>query len=131
PKEVYIVDAQYTFRELPEWTQPSSNKLLPFYANLLQTGQYVGTSVNWGTRPYNSYCVEHGVYKYWTPPDAETEGAETEEPEEENPDETDETEEWFEDEDPGAEEEPVEEPEGSEGSEEPVEPDVPEEPAEP
>ncbi|MBQ3707645.1 MAG: transglycosylase domain-containing protein [Clostridia bacterium] len=130
PKEVYIVDAQYTFRELPEWTQPSSNKLLPFYANLLQTGQYVGTSVNWGTRPYNSYCVEHGVYKYWTPPGLETEGAETEEETETDEAETDETEEWFEDEPDEGPDEP-EEPEEPEEEREPVEPDAPEEPVEP
>ena len=135
PKEVYIVDAQYTFRELPEWTPASANKLLPFYANLLQTGQYVGTSVNWGTRPYNSYCVEHGVYNFWSPPEEETEAPETEEPEkteegEENPDGEDESpdeDEWFEDEEPVKTDEPAE----PDSAEEPAEPDVPAEPAEP
>ena len=65
PTEVYVVDAQYTYREMPSWGTPAYWVGVPFYRNLLKDGEYCGSSYVY--RPYNSYCVEHGVWGGWTP----------------------------------------------------------------
>ena len=66
PREVYIQDAQYVYREMPTWATPAYWKGVPFFRNLLKDGEFCGSS--YAERPYNSYCVEHGVWNGWSPP---------------------------------------------------------------
>ena len=65
PTEVYIVDAQYVYREMPSWATPAYWAGVAFFRNLLKDGEFCGSS--YAVRPYNSYCVEHGVWNGWQP----------------------------------------------------------------
>lgn len=57
PIQVWIADAQFTYRDVPvNYIYPSDTSR-PFYANTLKAGTYVGTSG--AARPYNSFCAEH------------------------------------------------------------------------
>lgn len=94
PTEVYIVDAQYTYREMDSSVKPSGWWGVPFYIHLLGEGEYGGSSGV--TTPYNAYCYFHCDYRPWggnppaedsgwdwetaLKPDEETVEAETQEP---------------------------------------------------
>ncbi len=103
PTEVYIVDAQYTYREMPSTVKPSGWWGVPFYIHMLGEGEYGGSSGV--TTPHNAYCYFHCDYRPWggNPPaedsgwdwetSDETEAPETEAPETKAPEtETPETE---------------------------------------
>ncbi len=59
PLSVYVTDAQYVYRELPEDVEPGSTWNEPFFINTVPAGQNVGTTNLWGGRQYNSFCYEH------------------------------------------------------------------------
>lgn len=63
PTEVWIVDAQYTYREMPSWVKPAGWWGVPFYVNMLADGEYCGSSGV--TTPYNAYCYLHCDYRAW------------------------------------------------------------------
>ncbi len=65
PTEVYVVDAQYVYREMPSWATPAYWSGVAFFRNLLKDGEFCGSS--YAVRPYNSYCVEHGIWNGWSP----------------------------------------------------------------
>ncbi len=79
PTEVYIVDAQYTYREMPASVEPAGWWGVPFYIKMYGEGEYGGSS---GVdTPYNAYCYFHCDYRPWggNPP-AQSSGVETEAP---------------------------------------------------
>ena len=57
PIQIYVTDAQYTWRRLPEGISPELSSKLPFYHTLLPSGRFSGIS-NVKTQ-YNRYCTEH------------------------------------------------------------------------
>ncbi len=63
PTEVYIVDAQYTYREMDDTVKPAAWDGVPFYINLLGEGEYGGSSGY--AIPYNAYCTTHCDYRPW------------------------------------------------------------------
>ncbi len=63
PTEVYIQDAQYTYREMDSSVKPSGWWGVPFYIHLLGEGKYGGSSGV--TTPYNAYCYLHCDYRPW------------------------------------------------------------------
>ena len=56
PMEVGVSDAQYIYRELPKDVEPGKEGE-PFFINLLDEEEYVGTSGV--AHPYNEYCYKH------------------------------------------------------------------------
>ncbi len=83
PTEVYIVDAQYTYREMPSSVQPAGWWGVPFYIKMYGEGEYAGSSGV--TTPYNAYCYFHCDYRPWggNPP-AEDSGYNTTVPDEDD-----------------------------------------------
>ena len=63
PIQIYITDAQYTWRNIGNATVPQTSPSLPFYANLLPEGEYCGIS-NASTQ-FNRACREHFNYFEW------------------------------------------------------------------
>ena len=63
PSEVYIVDAQYVYRKLPENIMPSSDENKPYFFPILKQGEYCG--ISGGGIQYNRYCKEHFNYSGW------------------------------------------------------------------
>lgn len=63
PAQVYIVDAQYVYRRLPEDVMPSSDENKPYFFPLLKSGEYCG--ISGGSVQYNRYCKEHFNYSGW------------------------------------------------------------------
>lgn len=59
PFSVYVTDAQYVYRDLPETVEPGSTWNVPFFINTIPAGQSVGITNLWGGRQYNSFCYEH------------------------------------------------------------------------
>lgn len=57
PIQVWVADAQFTYRDVPVNYIYPSDTTKPFYANILKPGTYVGTSG--AERPYNSFCSAH------------------------------------------------------------------------
>lgn len=60
PTQIYVTDAQYVWRELGENTAPELSPTLPFFAKLLNTGEYCGISKS--EKQYNRICGKHGRY---------------------------------------------------------------------
>lgn len=65
PIEVAVVDAQYTYREMPSWVKPAGWWGVPFYTNMLASGEYCGSSYPASGTPYNAYCYFHCDYTPW------------------------------------------------------------------
>ncbi len=86
--QIYIVDAQYTFRELSENTKPSTSTTLPFYHSALD-GVYSGITNT--ARQYNCFCNVHTNYDRWDHPEKYTTKADTEEDKPDDKKESDET----------------------------------------
>ena len=57
PTQIYVSDAQYTWREIGEGRVPETAPSLPFYACLLKEGEYCGISKT--DRQYNRACRRH------------------------------------------------------------------------
>jgi len=71
PKEIYVEDAQYVYRDLPDNVMPSKWSGLPFFYNMLGEGHFCGGS--YVDTPSNAYCYLHEDYSKWE--DMETESA--------------------------------------------------------
>ncbi len=59
PMQIYIADAQYTYRDLPSGVSPGGLGE-PFYVNTLISGTYVGSC--YVENPVNGYCYLHTDY---------------------------------------------------------------------
>jgi hypothetical protein len=59
PKQLYVTDAQYVYREIgKEDALPDTDKE-PFFANALPQGQFVGISKTENGRQFNAICLSH------------------------------------------------------------------------
>jgi len=65
PIEVGVVDAQYTYREMPSWVKPAGWWGVPFYVNMIPSGQYCGSSYPASGTPANAFCYFHCDYTPW------------------------------------------------------------------
>lgn len=63
PVEIYVADAQYVYRDLPDNVMPCEWGGLPFFYNSLGEGHYCGTS--YATTANNGYCYLHCDYSKW------------------------------------------------------------------
>jgi hypothetical protein len=63
PMEIYIPDAQYAYREMPSYVMPSTWYTVPFFANMLKSGEYCGSS--YVNTPVNAFCYEHCDFRPW------------------------------------------------------------------
>ncbi len=63
PMQIFVTDAQYTYRELPQGTQPETNPNLPFFANALSENSFSG--ISYGNTQFNRYCRAHFDYYKW------------------------------------------------------------------
>ena len=63
PIEIYISDAQYVWRELPDDVIPETSPSLPYFNNLLGEDEYCG--ISYGTTQFNRYCRAHFDYWKW------------------------------------------------------------------
>ncbi len=63
PTEIYVYDAQYVYRDMPSYIKPSGWWGVPFFVNMLRTGEYCGSS--YVSTPYNAYCYYHCDYTPW------------------------------------------------------------------
>ncbi|MBQ7375626.1 MAG: transglycosylase domain-containing protein [Clostridia bacterium] len=63
PIEIYISDAQYVWRELPDDVLPETSPSLPYFNNLLGEDEYCG--ISYGTTQFNRYCRAHFDYWKW------------------------------------------------------------------
>ena len=63
PMQIYVTDAQYTWRDIGKETLPETSPSLPFYNNMLPKDTYSGIS----NKPmqYNRACREHFNYFEW------------------------------------------------------------------
>ena len=63
PTEVYISDAQYVWRDLPDDVMPETSPSLPYFNNILGEDEYCG--ISYGTTQFNRYCRAHFDYWKW------------------------------------------------------------------
>lgn len=63
PMQVYISDAQYVYRDIGEGILPETASSLPFFNNILQSGEYCGISNT--DEQYNRLCRAHFKYYDW------------------------------------------------------------------
>ncbi len=63
PMELYVTDAQYTFRDIGLDILPETSPMLPFYNNLSKENEYFGISKT--AIQYNRACREHFNYFEW------------------------------------------------------------------
>lgn len=63
PTQIYVEDAQYVYRELPDDVKPGGWWGVPFFDNLLGEDEYCGSS--YVETPYNAFCYEHCDYSRW------------------------------------------------------------------
>lgn len=63
PTQIYITDAQYTWRDIGKETLPETANGLPFFNNLLDKNEYAGISDV--KKQFNSYCRKHFNYHKW------------------------------------------------------------------
>ncbi len=98
PTQIYVEDAQYVYREMPDTIKPGGWWGDPFFVNMLGEGEYCGST--YVTTPYNAYCYKHCDYRPWggnppaedsgyRPPSAEYPPYEDDEPETLPPDDED------------------------------------------
>ena len=63
PVQIYVEDAQYVYREMPDSVKPGGWWGVPFFTNLLEEGEYCGST--YVETPYNAYCYKHCDYRPW------------------------------------------------------------------
>ncbi len=63
PMQIYVTDAQYTWRDIGKDILPATSPTIPFYANILQKDIYCGISKT--DIQYNRACREHFNYFIW------------------------------------------------------------------
>ena len=59
PTQIYVVDAQYVYRELPTDVRPCGWWGEPFFINAIPEGTYIGTTNLKGARQFNSFSYEN------------------------------------------------------------------------
>jgi penicillin-binding protein 1A len=63
PTKIYISDAQYVWRELPDDVMPETSPSLPYFNNLFGEDEYCG--ISYGATQFNRYCRAHFDYWKW------------------------------------------------------------------
>ncbi len=63
PIQIYVSDAQYVVRDLPNDVLPETSPNLPYFNNIFAEGEYGG--ISYGTRQFNRYCRAHFDYWKW------------------------------------------------------------------
>ncbi len=63
PIQIYVTDAQYVWRELPDGVMPSLSPNEPFFINMLDDGDYCG--ISYTDKQFNRSCREHFNYTAW------------------------------------------------------------------
>ena len=63
PTQIYVEDAQYVYREMPDTIKPGGWWGDPFFINMLDEDEYCGST--YVTTPYNAYCYKHCDYRPW------------------------------------------------------------------
>ena len=63
PMQIYVTDAQYTWRELANNILPETSSSLPFYNNVLEKDRYSGISLV--NEQFNRACRAHFNYFEW------------------------------------------------------------------
>ena len=63
PTQIYVEDAQYVYREMPDTVKPGGWWGDPFFVNMLGEDEYCGST--YVTTPYNAYCYKHCDYRPW------------------------------------------------------------------
>ena len=61
PKQIYVTDAQYVWKQLDPQTMPETAPTLPFFQNMLKESEFVGISR--GDEQYNRLCRVHFKWK--------------------------------------------------------------------
>ena len=59
PVQIFVVDAQYVYRDLPKDVRPCGWWGEPFFINSIPTGTYIGTTNLKGARQFNSFSYEN------------------------------------------------------------------------
>lgn len=59
PKQIYVTDAQYVYRQIGEDDELPDTDKAPFFATLLPKGQFVGISKTENGRQFNAICLSH------------------------------------------------------------------------
>ncbi len=57
PKEIYVTDAEFVYRDTSGYSKRPSNSNLPYFWNEIPDGEYVGISK--GKKQFNSSCQDH------------------------------------------------------------------------
>ena len=63
PIQVYVSDAQYVWRRLPNDVLPGSSDNEPFFINTIRKGDYCG--ISYSEKQFNRSCKEHFNYLAW------------------------------------------------------------------
>lgn len=63
PKQIYVSDAQYVWRELPRGTMPETSPELAFFNTIAKANEYFG--ISYGSLQYNRLCRAHFDYYKW------------------------------------------------------------------
>lgn len=63
PMQIYVSDAQFTCREMPQGTVPTTEEGRPYFSSLLGAREYCGISP--GAKQYNRACTKHFNTAEW------------------------------------------------------------------
>lgn len=63
PTQIFVEDAQYVYREMPDSVKPAGWWGVPFFDNMLGEDEYCGSS--YVETPYNAFCYKHCDYRPW------------------------------------------------------------------
>ena len=63
PIQIYISDAQYVWRPLPDGVIPETSQSLPFFNNIFGEDEFCG--ISYGNTQFNRYCRAHFDYWKW------------------------------------------------------------------
>ena len=63
PIQVYVSDAQYVWKKLPDTVLPSMSDNEPFFINMITKGDYCG--ISYTDKQYNRSCSAHFNYVAW------------------------------------------------------------------
>ena len=63
PKQIFVSDAQYVWRELPTDIMPETSPKLPYFNNIFGKDEYGG--ISYGNSQFNRYCRAHFDYWKW------------------------------------------------------------------
>ena len=63
PMQIYVTDAQYVYKELPNDVMPETSPQLPYFNNLFGEDEYCG--ISYTDYQFNRYCKAHFDYWKW------------------------------------------------------------------